>query len=135
VSPRSLEFIEAARRRLALARSGIEHDPAGAVSAAYYAMLYAARGALSERDCHARTHQGTWHMFREQFVAPGLFNAGLAVAAQAAQPQREQADYEAWLPNQKEAREAVELAQRFIAAVQQLLAGGDGPTGKGAGGD
>ncbi|MBW8060794.1 MAG: HEPN domain-containing protein, partial [Solirubrobacterales bacterium] len=32
---------------------------AGAVSIAYYAMLYAARAALSEDDEHARTHGGT----------------------------------------------------------------------------
>jgi uncharacterized protein (UPF0332 family) len=35
----------------------------GAVSAAYYAMLYAARAALSERDEYARTHRGAWHLF------------------------------------------------------------------------
>jgi hypothetical protein len=28
------------------------------------AMLYAARAALSEGDEHARTHRGTWNLFR-----------------------------------------------------------------------
>jgi uncharacterized protein (UPF0332 family) len=36
---------------------------ATAVSTAYYAMLYAARAALSERDVNARTHAGTWQCF------------------------------------------------------------------------
>src|SRR3954451_16725309 len=41
---------------------------ATAVSTAYYAMLYAARAALSERDRHARSHAGTWGLFREEFA-------------------------------------------------------------------
>jgi hypothetical protein len=55
VSPRSIEFLEAPERRLGLARAAIGQDPAGALSAAYYAMLYAARAALSERDVYAKT--------------------------------------------------------------------------------
>ena len=51
-------------------------QPAGghaatAVSTACYAMLYAARAALSERDRHARSHAGTWGLFREEFVLTG----------------------------------------------------------------
>lgn len=34
-----------------------------AVSAAYYAMLYAARAALSEHEEYARRHGGTWSIF------------------------------------------------------------------------
>ncbi len=49
MSPRSAEFLQAAERRLTLARTAGQ-DPAGALSAAYYAMLYAARAALSEQD-------------------------------------------------------------------------------------
>ncbi len=37
----------AAHRRLAAARVAADEDPAAALSAAYYAMLYAARAALS----------------------------------------------------------------------------------------
>jgi hypothetical protein len=48
-----------------------------AVSTAYYAMLYAARAALSERDEYARTHGGTWHLFHERYVTTGAFDQDL----------------------------------------------------------
>jgi uncharacterized protein (UPF0332 family) len=57
VSPRSSEFLEAARRRLAAAEVAVEQDPSTALSAAYYAMLYGAGAALSETDSSAKTHK------------------------------------------------------------------------------
>jgi uncharacterized protein (UPF0332 family) len=69
VSPRSSEFLEAARRRLAAAEVAAAEDPSTALSAAYYAMMYGARAALSERGISAKTHRGTWHEFRVAFVA------------------------------------------------------------------
>jgi uncharacterized protein len=45
VSPRSSEFLNAARRRLAAAEAAATEDPSTALSAAYYAMLYGARAA------------------------------------------------------------------------------------------
>jgi uncharacterized protein (UPF0332 family) len=59
VSARSAEFLDEARKRLRTARAALGvDDPAGAVSAAYYAMLYAVRAALSEEDRYAKTHAG-----------------------------------------------------------------------------
>lgn len=64
MSPRSAEFMEQARERIAAARDLIETEHAVAsISSSYYAMLYAARAALSERDQHAKTHSGTWASF------------------------------------------------------------------------
>jgi uncharacterized protein (UPF0332 family) len=123
VSPRSAEFLDAARRRLALASGGIDTDPAAALSLAYYAMLYAARAALSERDIYAKTHGGTWHQFRQAFVEPGLLDAELVAEAQKVQPEREQADYDAWLPPEGEAQRVIELARTFVLAVEVLLSG------------
>ena len=125
MSPRSAEFFDAARRRLAIARVAIDEDPAGAVSLAYYSMLYAARAALSERDEHAKTHTGTWQLFRERLVESGAFDAQLAAEAQRVQREREQADYEAWAAPADEARRVIELAGSFLAAVQSLLDDGD----------
>ena len=53
--------MEQARERLDDAQkiAGMVH-PAVLVSAAYYAMLNAARAALSERGEYAKTHSGTW---------------------------------------------------------------------------
>lgn len=125
MSPRSAEFLEAASRRLALARSAIDEDPAGALSAAYYSMLYAARAALSERETHSRTHAGTWHQLRQEFVEPGLLDARLVTEAQRVQSEREQADYDAWLAPVDEARRVIALAEEFLAAVSSAVAAHD----------
>ncbi|MGH3031399.1 MAG: HEPN domain-containing protein [Gaiellaceae bacterium] len=70
MSPRSEEFMAMARDRLALARTALDAGfPSGAVSAAYYAMLSAARAALSEEERLAKTHSGAWSLFHESFVA------------------------------------------------------------------
>jgi len=77
LSPRSEELRALATRKLAAARtlldSGFSQDAAGA---AYYAMLYAARAALSEGDEHAKTHSGTWTLFSERYVNAGRFDRG-----------------------------------------------------------
>ncbi|MGI8513066.1 MAG: HEPN domain-containing protein [Solirubrobacteraceae bacterium] len=121
MSPRSMEFLEAAKRRLAAAPTALGDDPSAALSAAYYAMLYAARAALSEREVYAKTHRGTWHQFHRALVESGEFDAELARSAQQAQPAREQADYDAWLAPPEDARRAIELAETFVAAVEALL--------------
>jgi uncharacterized protein (UPF0332 family) len=122
VSPRSSEFLEAARRRLAAAEVTLEQDPSTALSAAYYAMLYGARAALSERDTSARTHRGTWHEFRTAFVESGAIDAALAAEVQKLQPEREQADYDAWTAPTTEAQRAIELGHRFLSAIEALIA-------------
>ena len=121
VSPRSSEFLQAARRRLAAAEVALEQDPSTALSAAYYAMLYGARAALSERDTSAKTHRGTWHEFRGAFVESGRIDADLAAEVQKLQPEREQADYDAWSAPAEEARRAIELAHRFLGAIEAAL--------------
>jgi uncharacterized protein (UPF0332 family) len=93
----------------------------GAVSAAYYAMLYAARAALSERDEYARTHGGTWHLFHERYVTTGAFDQHLHAMAQGAQSTREKGDYEAITPDRDEAERIVAGAGDYIAAVEHML--------------
>jgi uncharacterized protein (UPF0332 family) len=121
VSPRSDEFLDAARRRLAAAEVAVEEDPSTALSAAYYAMLYTARAALSERDASAKTHKGTWHEFRSAFVESGEIDATLMAQVQKIQPEREQADYDAWFAPVSEAHRTIELAHSFMAAVEALF--------------
>jgi uncharacterized protein (UPF0332 family) len=112
-----------ARERLQSARDSLEADHAGtAASAAYYAMLYAARAALSEQDKRAKTHRGIWHVFREQFVLPGRFEQETLTMAQRAQSIREQSDYEAESPTADEAAHMLGQAEEFVAAVEQMLA-------------
>ncbi len=126
MSPRSTEFLDAARRRLTAASTVVEEeDPSTALSAAYYAMLYAARAALSERDVYTKTHRGLWHELRRVFVETGELDADLVASVQKIQPEREQADYDAWAAPAEDARHAIELAGNFIAAVEELCASGD----------
>ena len=123
MSPRSAEMMDGARRRLRAARVLVAEDPASAVSAGYYAMLYAARAALSEEDRYARTHRGIWHLFREVFVVQDRFDAALAAEASAVQREREEADYSAWMAPEEEARRVVALAERFVGEVRRMVGG------------
>lgn len=99
----------------------VDEDPSTALSAAYYAMLYCARAALSERGIHAKTHRGTWHEFRGAFVQSGEVDAELASSVQKLQPEREQADYDAWPAPAEDAHRAIELARSFLDAIDELL--------------
>lgn len=121
MSPRSTEYLAAAEARLALARAAVTIDPAGGVGAAYFACLNAARAALSERDLNARTHGGTWGLFRQTFVLPGEVDEGLFAAAAGLQSQRERADYAAATVPVSQAKAAIDVAGRFVAAIRTLL--------------
>lgn len=123
MSPRSEEFIDQARDRLIAVREALSAGHLeGAVSAAYYSMLYAARAALSEDDENARTHRGTWNRFRILYVTTDAFDADLFTRAQHAQVAREAGDYSAVTPRQEQAEEYVEAAGEFLAAVERMLA-------------
>lgn len=88
------------------------------VSVAYYAMLNAARAALSELDEHAKTHSGTWTLFSERFVATGAFDQDVYKFAGRAQEARQEGDYEAKPLSPEPARELLDAAERFVAAVE-----------------
>lgn len=116
--------MEQARDRSTVAQEIMESGhPAAAASSAYYAMLNAARAALSEQDEHAKTHAGTWTLFSAAFVATGKFDQELSALARRAKTAREKGDYEAAPPSSEEAAEFVKGAAEFIAAIDELLAG------------
>lgn len=126
MSPRSEEFLDQARERLVAAQEalGAGHRSV-AVSVAYYAMLNAARAALSEDEEHARTHRGTWNLFRMRYVTTDAFDAALFTLAQHAQAAREGGDYEAVTPSEEEAQRYVDGAAEFIAAIEGMLNASD----------
>lgn len=122
MSPRSDEFLEAAKSQLGAARVTLEAGfPSAAISTAYYAMLYAARAALSERDRYAKTHSGVWGQFHKTFVTTGAFDEQLHQKAAAAQDLREAADYEAKVLPLKKAEQTLALAEKFVQAVSEML--------------
>lgn len=111
-----------ARERLALAHTAFDAGfHSGAVSAAYYAMLYAARAALSEHDLNAKTDTGTWRLFAERFVKPGDFDRELYTDAQDTQRLREEADYDARAVSADDAAGILAHAERFVAAIEALF--------------
>lgn len=121
MSPRSEEFLDGARRKLTLARvalaAGLPQDAAGA---AYYAMLNAARAALSEENLYAKTHRGVWTQFSATFVKTGRLDAQLATRAEKAREAREEADYGVGGANAAEAETMIAHAEAFITAVEGL---------------
>ena len=52
-------------------------------------------------------------------AAGGEFSATLAAAAQSTQPEREQADYEAW--EAEDATRIIATAERFLEAIGDLI--------------
>jgi uncharacterized protein (UPF0332 family) len=122
VSPRSQEFIEQARDRLVAAGEALSAGHLSvAVSVAYYSMLYAARATLSEDDENARSHRGTWNLFRIRYVTTDAFDAALFTKAQHAQVAREAGDYQAVTPSPEQAQDYVAAAEKFLTAVEQML--------------
>jgi uncharacterized protein (UPF0332 family) len=122
VTPRSAELLARAREGVASARTLADAGHAAtAVSTAYYAMLYAARAALSERDRQARSHTGTWGLFREEFVVTGEFDEALAQTAPRAQARREASDYGAESFDLVESTELVATAERFVTEVERSI--------------
>jgi uncharacterized protein (UPF0332 family) len=118
VSPRSEEFLAKARSRLAAARDSLAAGhPDETVSLAYYAMLYAARAALSEEDRYAKTHSEIWSQFAEVFVRPGRLEVTVYRAARELEEDRLRGDYEAASFDEERAAVAVEAAARFIDAA------------------
>lgn len=97
--------------------------PSVAVSAAYYAVLYAARAALSEQDRNAKTHRGVWSLFGELFVSTGRVDSSLFDATRRIQELREAADYDAREVAEEQARAIVSDAERFVAAIAETLGG------------
>ena len=122
MSPRSAEFFAEAQSRLRAARTILDaSDASASVSLAYYAMLYAARAALSEQDLYAKTHRGTWDLFWQTFAATDRFDRELADQARGTAALRQLSDYEAKRPSAQEATGVVELAGRFVDAVATLI--------------
>lgn len=114
--------MQSARERLADAQKIVEvTHPALIVSAAYYAMLNAARAALSEHGLFAKTHSGTWTLFSERFVATGAFDREVFGFTGRAQEARQEGDYQAKPLSPELARELLDAADRFIAAVEHML--------------
>lgn len=126
VMTRSLRWLDQSRGYLETAERALKGGLNSGViaSTAYYAMLYAARAALSEEGRVPRKHAGTWQLMRELFVEPGRFDAGLVTRAQQMQEHREDADYNGRTFERHESEAHVADAHRFLDAVEHLIGAG-----------
>lgn len=100
----------------------------GACNRAYYAMHDAAHAALlaagfESPDAIIKTHHTLIGEFSKRFVLGGQIDAPHGRAFNKVQEVRLLADYSAEPPSPDEAREAVEKAEAFVAAVRSLIAG------------
>lgn len=120
-----------ARYRLAKAReklkaaevllgNGLEAD---AISRAYYAMFTAARAALALKQIDRVKHSGVISAFNREFVKEGLIDRALGRMLLGAETLRRAADYEErFAPPPGRASEVLAQAQRFVDAVDRLVA-------------
>lgn len=84
-------------------------------------MLSAARAALSERDEHARTHRGSWALFREAFVVDGPIDEEVYAEGPRTQAFRWAADYEGEEFSAAAAQDVLDAAERFVTSVEAVL--------------
>ncbi|MDQ3933380.1 MAG: HEPN domain-containing protein [Actinomycetota bacterium] len=119
--PRSKLYLDGAIRKLRTARQS-ETDPASLVSLSYFAIVEAVRTALSEEDVSPRTHSGMWHEFHSRYVRTGRFDPALHTAGHRLEKLRNKADYgEPGAISDEKARAAFDTAERFVAAVREML--------------
>lgn len=108
--------LEAARQLLA---NGFYEDSA---SRAYYAMLHAARAALTNIGVNPRTHQGTVSEFGRRLVLEGVFTRDLGRALAEAKAARETYEYSATAEMGREEAEALlKDAEKFVSLVKSHL--------------
>lgn len=121
----SSSFLEKAERKLNVSRELLklgEHEDS--VSRAYYAMFFAAKGALASEKSNPKTHSGVSVEFSRLFVKPRKLPARLAKDFDKARSYREAADYSpAFRTTEEVAEEVLRSAEEFVAAVKGYLGG------------
>ncbi len=120
-------YIQKAHRALEAARLllGV-NDTEGACNRAYYAMFDAAHAALwatgvQELGAVIKTHGGLASVFAQELVKTGMVSAEYGRALSHVQKTRLLADYTADPPADSDAREAIALAEAFVAAMRSLV--------------
>ena len=115
-----------ARDRLALAAAAVEiGHPEGAVSAAYYAMLYAARAACSTRARPKREdpQRDVEPLFAKSSSYRAVSSQSLPTPPRPYSDSEKTPSYDAASIPADDANDVIALARRFVGAVEDLLAG------------
>jgi uncharacterized protein (UPF0332 family) len=126
MTPESEDSLAAAERTLLHARGNLSINiPDQDARMAYYAQFHAAQALIFERTGKAaKTHKGVHKEFHRLARAEPTSSPGLASQLATAYRFKDIADYDTVLatpvtPNR--AQEAIAVAERFVAAVRQLL--------------
>lgn len=92
-----------------------------AVSRAYYAMFFAARALLSEKNIFPKTHKGVISQFSLNFVKEGDFDKNIFKIFTRAQEVREEADYGLFPEiNDTEAEKIIDKAENFVKECEEF---------------
>ena len=118
----SKELVRAKKALIAaktLLEKGLYED---CVSRAYYAVLHAAKAALSLTEQEPDTHNGVRRMFGLHLVKTGNIEKEFAKILTAEQEDREIGDYEVDIEIVEErARQRVQEADKFVCRIEQYL--------------
>ena len=123
MNPRVEAFMALARESLAAARWDLKGGfPRGAVSAAYYAMFYAATAALLDRGQEYSKHKAVMAAFGKEFAQTRQMRPDLHRYLLDAFDDRNEADYDAMaLVSPDQAGEEIARAEQFLAEVEAHL--------------
>ena len=97
------------------------------VSRSYYAVMHAARAALSTISVFPNSHPAVRRLFGLHLVKRGMFGKEYSVILTAEQEDREMGDYGiGYAIPQDRAQARLEEAEKFIAGVEAFVKEGDG---------
>ncbi|MDP3035699.1 MAG: HEPN domain-containing protein [Methanobacteriaceae archaeon] len=116
-------LIKNAHEKLEAAKNLFENEFYNdSVSRAYYAMFFAAKALLFEKNIHPKTHRGLISQFGLEFVKKNEFKKELFDLLARAQEDREEADYGLFSNiDQIEAKIIIEGAESFLNECESIL--------------
>lgn len=98
-------------------------DPDGACNRGYYAMFDAARAALLRSGSDiGKTHKGVLNAFSDQLIKNGPIPREMGRLLKQAETRRYVADYEGEPVEPDDARQMIEQAALFVAAIHAFIA-------------
>lgn len=98
-------------------------DPDGACNRGYYAMFDAARAALLAAGAEiGKTHKGVLNAFSDLLIKNGPIPREMGRLLKQAETRRYVADYEGEPVEPDDARQMIEQADMFVAAIHAYLA-------------
>jgi uncharacterized protein (UPF0332 family) len=127
-----MNYLEQAKKELARANKSLQAARMllenqlyeDCVSRSYYAVLHAAKSALTKIGIEAKSHQAVKRMFSLHFIKPEQIEKHFAEILTAQQQDREIGDYNIYLNIEKDrAAKRVSDAEKFIKRIEKFLQG------------